>query len=65
MKIFLQALYVCSFFGFILILLNLNEQIKNGTFNIMSIETIELFILLIIVISIFIIFRLTFFSNKK
>ena len=65
MKIFLQALYVCSFFGFILILLNLNEQIKNGTFNIMSIETIELFILLIFVISIFIIFRLTFFSNKK
>ena len=65
MKKFLQALYVLAFFGFLSILLKLNQQIREGTFDITSMETVELFIFLIIVIAIFIIFRLFFFGEEK
>ena len=65
MKKLLQALYVLAFFGFLSILLKMNVQVSEGSFDLTSLDTIELFIFLIIVIAIFIIFRLTFFGKEQ
>lgn len=65
MKKLLQALYVFAFFGFLSILLKMNAQVREGSFDLTSLDTIELFIFLIIVIAIFIGFRLTFFGKEQ